>query len=444
MSRRSCLVLMIVGLMLLVGCVGTAQPAADGLPTFTPEVTAQPGVLFVDANQSLGSISPLVYGSNYGPWLFVTLDTRPLAVDAHLRYLRFPGGNWGDLNDLETWQIDQYIALCRELGAEPAISVRLRGGSAEKAAQLVHYVNRTQGYGVRYWSIGNEPSLYPDYDTQQYNQEWRAWADAMEAVDPEILLVGPDIHQFTANLALNPKDKQGRDWMEEFLKANGDRVDVVVFHRYPFPTDRSGKLPTVAELSASSREWDETIPALRRMVRELTGRDLPVGVTEVNSSWSSNSGGQATMDSHANAIWWADSLGRMIRQGTTIVAQFALVGEFGLMDKYDPYPIYFVYRMYQRFGDQLVYASSDRMDVSVFAAKRADGVLTILVVNQAEEAVEYPLRLEGVEAGVAQVWLFDVDHAAQPIGEAQLQKETMLHLPAQSVTIYELAMKGKK
>jgi hypothetical protein len=438
------LVLIVLGMMLVSGCGSNPGLVADGLPTFTPEATAEPGVLWVDASQNLGSISPLVYGSNYGPWLFVTLDTRPLAVDAHLRYLRFPGGNWGDLNDLETWQIDQYIALCRELGAEPAISVRLRGGSAQKAADLVRYVNQTQGYGVRYWSIGNEPSLYPDYDTQRYNQEWRALADAMEAVDPEILLVGPDIHQFTFDLDSNPKDEHGLDWMGEFLRANGDRVDVVVFHRYPFPTDRSGKVLTVAELSASSREWDETIPALRRMVRAITGRDLPVGVTEVNSSWASNSGGPATMDSHANAIWWADSLGRMIRQGTTIVAQFALVGEYGLMDKYEAYPIYFVYRMYQRFGDQLVYASSDRLDVSVFAAQRSDGMLTILVVNQAEEMVDYPLQLNGVEGGVAQVWLFDAEHAAQRVGEVTLQSKTMLHLPAQSVTLYEFDLRGKK
>jgi hypothetical protein len=56
------------------------------------------------------------------------------------------------------------------LGAEPSISVRLHGGTPEAAAELVRYTNIEQGYAVRYWSIGNEPSLYRDYDTETYNE----------------------------------------------------------------------------------------------------------------------------------------------------------------------------------------------------------------------------------------------------------------------------------
>ena len=181
-------------------------PTATALPTFTPVPTPFAGGLYVDAAQDLGPISPRVYGSNYGPWLFVTLEMQPQAIAAKISYLRYPGGNWGDLNDLDEWQIDQFITFCKQMGSEPALSVRLLDGSPEKAAALVKLVNVTKGYGVRYWSIGNEPSLYRDYDTVRYNQEWRQFADAMRAVDPSILLVGPDIHQFTANFAQNPKD----------------------------------------------------------------------------------------------------------------------------------------------------------------------------------------------------------------------------------------------
>ena len=32
-----------------------------------------------------------------------------------------------------------------------------------------------------------------------------------------------------------PRTSQGKDWMTEFLRANGDLVDIVSIHRYPFP-----------------------------------------------------------------------------------------------------------------------------------------------------------------------------------------------------------------
>lgn len=415
----------------------SASPTPSPLPSFTPVPTPLVGRLFVDPQAARGAISPLVFGSNYGPWIFVNLEMRPQAIAAGITYLRFPGGNWGDQNDLDEWQIDQYLALCRELGAEPAISVRLRGGTASQAAELVRLVNIQKGANVRYWSIGNEPSLYPDYDTQRYNQEWREFALAMRQVDPQILLVGPDIHQISSDPARNPKDAAGRDWLEEFLRANGDLVDIVAVHRYPFPTTRNGPAPRLADLRNNSPEWDQILPSLRAIVRQTAGRDLPLAITEVNSSWAVNSGGEATMDSHYNAIWWADVLTRMIRNGVQIVAQFALVGEYGLMGKYKVLPIYYVYPMLHQVGSELVYTSSDHNDLSILAARRSDHRLGILVINRSTEAVSYPLQIAGLkEPLTAEVWLFDPDHAAVPVENQTLDSETPLTFPAQSLTLY--------
>jgi hypothetical protein len=411
--------------------------ASQALPTWTPVPTPMPGGLYVDASQSLGAISPLVYGSNYGPWLFVTLDVRPQAVAAKISFLRFPGGNWGDQNDLDEWQIDQFIALCKELGSEPSISARLKGGTPEKAAALVRYVNITKGYRVRYWAIGNEPSLYgDDYDTVRYNKEWRQWAEAMRAVDPTIKLIGPETNQFMANLAANPKDSAGRDWVVEFLKANGDLVDIVAIHRYPFPASGDGTSPTISDLHANSREWDAIVPSLRTLIREHAKRDLPVAVTEVNSSWAANSGGEATMDSFYNAIWWGDSLGRMIRQKVDIVAQFALVGEFGLMGKYDVYPIYYVYRLYQQFGQELVQASSDQPNLSLYAARKPDGTLTLVVINLGDQAMTQAVTLQHfAPSGQADVVLFDETHAAEAMPPVDVAASFKYEFPRASITL---------
>ncbi len=395
----------------------------------------------MDAARRLGDISPLVYGTNYGPWMVVPYDLLPQAEAAGITYLRFPGGNWGDQNDVRKLQIDQFIALAQRMGAVPNICVRLRGGTPEKAAALVRYANVEKGYGVRYWSIGNEPSLYPDYDVERYNAEWRATAEAMQAVDPDILLIGPDIHQYTGDPAVDPKDAAGRDWLREFLSANGDLVDIVAIHRYPFPTGITSPPATIDDLCANSREWDTIIPNLRAAIRETTGRDLPVAVTEVNSHWSGVIGGEATPDSFYNAIWWGDVLGRLIRQDVEIVAHFALqtnvgTGGWGLLARTEVRPTYYTYQMYKHFGNELVYTSSDDPDLSIYAARR-DDALTLILINLGPEEQTKPLLLDHAKpAGPAEVWLFDASHQAEKIGDRVITSGDHITLPAQSITLY--------
>jgi len=403
-----------------------------------------PDGLYVDGAISLGEVSRFSYGANHGPWSTVPYDLQAMADAAGITYLRFPGGNWGDQNDLTTRQVDQFITLAHSMGAEPSISVRLLGGTPQQAAELVRYANVEKGYGVRYWSIGNEPSLYDDYDTERYNAEWRQFAEAMRKVDPSILLVGPDIHQYTGTPNVDPKDSQGRDWLDEFLKANGDLVDVVSIHRYPFPASMAGRATAIDDLETNSREWDTIIPNLRTDVRQLTGRDLPVAVTEVNSHWTSAVGGRATPDSFYNAIWWGDLLGRLIRQDVDIVAYFSLqspnaMGGWGLLASYDVRPTYYVYQLYRQFGDELLHTASDDPSVSIYASRRDDGAVTIIVVNLAGEAQEIPVTWSGFSpSGPAEVWLFDADHEAVLIADPTLTNGQAVTLPPQSISLYVL------
>jgi hypothetical protein len=401
-------------------------------------------VLFVDASQVLHEISPFVYGSNYGPWSFVPLDLIPAAEQAGLGFLRFPGGNWGDQNDITEIQLDNFISLARNLGAEPSISVRLRGGTPQAAAELVSYANVEKGYGVKYWSIGNEPEFYQDYDTARYNREWRQIAEAMRAVDPSILLMGPEVSQYRGNPFMDPHDNSLHYWMDEFLKTNGDLVDIVSIHRYPFPTSLNSGPTEKRFLGKNPSEWDEIIPNLRNLIHELTGRDLPVAVTEFNSHWNAVTGGEASPDSHYNAIWLADVLGHLIRQNIEIAAQFALQsssanGGWGLFSRVDPRPSYYVYRMYAQFGNQLVYSASGVDKVSVYAALRGDGSLTVMIINlnSAEQAV--PLEWQGDFSGQAEEWLFDLDHSADDLGAVHLENGGELLLPPESILLFLLA-----
>jgi hypothetical protein len=136
-------------------------------------------------------------------------------------------------------------------------------------------------------------------------------------------------------------------------------------------------------------------------------------------------------------------LGRLIRQRVDVVTQFLLVsgGEsgYGIFAKYEPRPVYYVYQLYKRFGDGLVYADSGVPDLSIYAARRDDGALTLMVVNLADEEQTAPLHLAGFEpAGPAQVWRFDAEHPAEQLDDLPLADGAELTLPGRSMTLFSL------
>jgi hypothetical protein len=417
---------------MLSGCGGSSATPA---PTTAPTPAAG---LFVDAGSDRGAISPLVYGSNYGPWLAVPFDLRSKVADLKLTTLTFPGGNWGDENDITTDQIDQFMDFCKMIGAAPRVVVRLKNSTPEAAADLVKYANVTNKYAIKYWGVGNETDLFEangltGYTSAQYNKDWRTFATAMKAVDPSILLVGPDVSQFVA--PPNGEYLQFRyDWLSSFLKANGDMTDIVSVHRYPFPVDVQTP-PSVDDLRVGGKEWDTFIPELRKLIKEQTGKDIPVAVTEINSSWATNAGTDSSMDSHMNAIWFADVLGRLIYQKVEMVDQFALASAWGILGGNTVNPMYYDYIMYQKFGTQLVRSASDDPLVTVYAAKRADGTLTILIVNLGASAATKLLTIVGATGTSAETWLFDKTHAAEKVGATTISAGGSVTVPGESVTV---------
>jgi hypothetical protein len=439
----------ILSLLFVCTLLGISLAACQAEPVNTPTPSPYPpGVFVVDLTKDLGEISKYVLGVNHGVADGLAVGNLEPAKNGGFTFLRWPGGNWGDQNDVTQRQIDNYIAEARMMGAEPSITVRLPNSTPEKAAEMVRYVNLEKQYGVTYWSIGNETSLYEkstNYQKLGFNavtiaQEWRRFALAMKAVDPTIKLYGPDIHQFGGDPAFDPKDAQGRLFLQEFLKINADLVDVVTVHRYPFPTCQTCGAPTVNELLANTPDWDNIIPNLRRVIQETTSKELPVGVTEYNSNYSVFAGGETSPDSFYGAIWLADALGRMIRQRPEILTYWTLKSNtaagFGLLQPYGIRPSYYVFQIYKRFGNHLLAANSDDEMVSLFAAKKDDGSVTLIFVNRSDALVKKALSLEkGDKLNLSQVYLFDKDHNAETVSPPSFKNGDPIELGPLSVTL---------
>ena len=409
-----------------------------------PAPTPVPEALFVDPEASLGPISPYIFGTNYGPMHAVPLEVMPLVEDAGFTVLRFPGGAWTDTVDMKPFQIDMLMTFAKQVSAIPTISVRLLDGDPETAAELVRYTNVEKKYGVTYWSIGNEPSIYTqlgqadyDYTVDNLNKDWRAIAEAMKEADPTIKLIGPEIHQWNDDPEITPKDSAGRDWMTEFLKANGDLLDVVSVHRYPLHSPT--RPVTIQDLRENTRRWAREVEYLRSLVKEILGRDLPIAITEVNSDPSSAMLQETSPDTFYNAIWYADVLGQLMNADVFMVNQWVLSQRstgLGLFNGTTIRPTFYVFPLYKNFGSEQVYAASGVPDVDIFAAKREDGALTLMVINLSDTEQRIPLQVKGTELTEAEVWLLDPTHNAENLGVQGFSSDGTVLLPAQSATLY--------
>jgi len=131
---------------------------------------------------------------------------------------------------------DEFIAFCREVGAEPYICVNAGSGTAEEAAHWVEYCNRRgnslhaskraenghpEPFNVKYWGIGNE--MYGAWqighlDAVNYAKRTVEFAKLMRRVDPTIRLVAVGCDR--------------DDWNYEVLKTAGEYVDYISLHKY--------------------------------------------------------------------------------------------------------------------------------------------------------------------------------------------------------------------
>jgi hypothetical protein len=445
--------------LILVSCQGVSVVGTEipKTPSTAAATTAPDGVFWIDPAQDQGEINEFALGANHGPWADLGVANLEPAKVSGLKFLRWPGGNWGDQNDVQSYQIDNYILQARMMGAEPSITVRLLDGTPEQAAQLVQYANIEKGYGIKYWSIGNEPDLFivsnGAWTPEFYAKKWREFAVAMEAVDPTIQLYGPEISAFLGDADyFDPRellyvksvklDITKRDYLVQFLKVNNDLVDIVAVHHYPFPKKRTDGVPTWPQLRDNTPEWDRIIPNLRRIVRETTGTDKPVGITEFNSDASNAAGSETSTDSFYNALWLADVLGRMIRTQPDVVAYWLLKNGYaghGLMSSFDLRPTYYVYQIYRQFGNHLLAANSPEEYVSLFAAKRDNDTVTAIFVNRGDESINKPLKIEmGDDLKLTDIYMFDADHNAEPITPPSFKNGDVISLPAHSVTLYIL------
>jgi alpha-L-arabinofuranosidase len=188
---------------------------------------------------------------------------------------------WGrrDTNDVG---IEEFVRLCRAVGAEPLVCVSL-GDGVENARRVVEYINgpadsewgrkravngRLEPYGVKYWQVGNE------IDAPGYVKSLVEFARAVRAADP-----GASV------LSSFPT--------KEIIDVAGPEISVVCPHYYQ--PDLDGV--------------DSDLRKIEGWIKASAGRDrIRIGVTEWNIDAGNWGLGRGKLNSLGCALFEAQFL----------------------------------------------------------------------------------------------------------------------------------------
>lgn len=188
---------------------------------------------------------------------------------------------WGVIEP-NTFGTDEFVELCRRLGAEPYIC---QNGltDIQEMADWVEYCNATEGkfaemrkqnghpepFDVKYWSVGNER-----HDTV-YIHRVRDGAKLMKQVDPDILVTCAGSQGFQRSL--------GKQVASYLLETAGKYLDYISVHNYWLP--RGNELPRYDYLTAVAKsEWPEAyISAVSEsLLNDILGNRLKIAFDEWN------------------------------------------------------------------------------------------------------------------------------------------------------------------
>jgi hypothetical protein len=423
--------------LLIVGLtVGTGATA--GAAT-TANVT-------VDAGAALGAIPATAFGMNTAVWDNHLLDASvpSLMQQANVTMMRYPGGSTADnyhwqnntvtgggyVNPNDTF--DAFMNVAQRSGAQPLITVNYGsnetgtdGGDPSEAASWVRYANITKGYGVKYWEVGNEVfgnGTYPNgWETDlhstkgpvAYANNVLTYVDTMKQVDPSIKI----------GVALTTPgywpDGQAPDWNSNVLSTACQKIDFVDVHWYPVsPTG------TDADLLASPHEIGGIISKLRDEIHQHCGSNAS-HIEILTAESNTNDAGKQRVspvnalflpdefmtwleNGVANTSWWdlhngIDTGGNdnTTLYGTTTYGDLGILADgtcaSGVCEPAanTPFPPYYGLQMLTHLGapgDQMVAASTDQSTLAVHAVKRADGTLSVLLINKSLSA-SYDVRV---------------------------------------------------
>ena len=464
------------------------EPAEDWVVTsfdLTPSVSDDDAAIRFSfeekAEVTFGALSMMPKDNFHGMRPDVVANLKAIGP----RLLRWPGGNfageyrWKDgllpvdqrgplqaVTEIETQpytdgydyheiDTDDFIALCREVGAEPMMTINLSWNTPEESAQWVEYCNGSvdteygkiraergypEPYNVRFWSLGNEIGYRhmegPDAP-EEYALLAGKQADAMLKVSPDLELCSSGPY---------PND----NWAANSAAKLSDRVKYISLHHYA----GGSKHYTTPEAVRKSYEevtgsYSGNIRLARRMRESLdaTGKDLHISFDEWNQwySWYRPSSVPEGIYSATTMHFYLNESNEM---DIPIVCYFQPIGEGAIIITPRGSRLTAngqVFAMMKAHQDGKICKVLDNDDYST-AATVKDGILTITLVNSYyDKDRAFDFKLKGTFQGGTLLTSDDLTpdsyFTESPLEVTANRKGIGTVLPPHSVAILRIKLK---
>jgi len=429
-----------------------------GLMTATVS-SQQPAIIKIDPDRKISKVDPNIYGAFVEPIRTVVYGSiydpkSPLAdengfrkdfvrlvKELNLQVVRWPGGNyvsgynWEDgigpkdqrpaRLDLAWHQVesnrmgtDEYVKLCRLIGAENFICINAGLGTLDEARHWVEYCNYQGGthysdlrrkygnekpFNVKYWALGNEidgPWQMGQKNAEDYCKFALEAAKLMQWVDRDIKLIACGASNYGRGT-----NHAWIDWNDYVLQQMIGKIDYLSVHRYV--REALGGETNFPGMMSLGLDVDQKIEVVKALIKKATARSG--SARPVYISFDEWSGGR---DSLTGSLLVAQHLNSFIRHAdivrmANITMLSSLVGNSPEGDfKNALYQAFYLYSNNSRGTALDVYVDCEKYSNRVFSgipyldvtALLSDSAKTVIVnvVNRHEkDALTAEVVLQG-------------------------------------------------
>lgn len=262
-----------------------------------------------DKNNQI-KVSSLLFGTNLdllnGKNQIFTSNSTYTALQAmHLSIIRIPVQP-----DASDAALQKALQTVKGLGAVPLIDLRgvVSGGTKEQTLRIAAAVGQIFSTNTIYYEIGNEEDLY-GFPVDRYAAAWNDLVPVLKQKTPQAKFVGPVTYHYDAN------------YLKAFLQKANPRPDAISWHEYACEASTT-KDKCIQRLDS----WSQDITNARHITQGVTGKALPIMITEWNYAPDATANDDKITDSEFMNAWTSQALQTLVNNQVYAAMQFSAVG----------------------------------------------------------------------------------------------------------------------